>query len=84
MNQTAASKIGNGHGTAPMSKKDKDKKHKKHDGKAFAKRQRLLSRVAGNVASGVVQSPSPSITSSDAIAQVAIDIAEAILQKAGL
>lgn len=76
----ATSKNGGGH-TVTVGKHNKDKKHK---GKAGAKRQRLLARVAGSVAGGVVNSPSPSVASADGIAQVAVDIAEAILQKAGL
>jgi len=48
------------------------------------KRARLLARVAGNVASGIVQSPSESSGSAGAIAEISVDIAEAILQKIGL
>lgn len=47
-------------------------------------RKRLLARVAGNVAAGIVMSPSPSATKASAIAEISVDIAEAILQKAGL
>lgn len=47
-------------------------------------RKKLLSRVAGNVAAGLVGAPSPSISSADSIATVAVDIAEQILRKAGI
>lgn len=47
-------------------------------------RKKLLARVAGDVASGLVAAPSPSISSSDGIATVAVDIAEQILKKAGI
>lgn len=45
------------------------------------KRKRLLARVAGNIAAGLVQSSSKALTTSGAVAEVAVDIAEAILQK---
>lgn len=48
------------------------------------KRARLLARVAGNIASGIMQAPSESTATPDAIAEVAVDIGEAILQKIGL
>ena len=48
------------------------------------KRKRILARVAGNVAAGIVQSPSESSGSADAIAEISVDIAEAILQKIGI
>jgi hypothetical protein len=48
------------------------------------KRKRLLARVAGYVASGLLVSPSPKVNSSETIATVAVDIAEAILKKVGL
>jgi hypothetical protein len=47
-------------------------------------RKELLARVAGNVASALVQAPSPAVTSSDKIAEVAVDIAEQILRRAGV
>lgn len=47
-------------------------------------RKKLLARVAGNVAGTLVSSPSPSISSAEAIATVAVDIAEQILLKAGI
>jgi hypothetical protein len=52
-----------------------------------ADRKRLLARVAGNIAAGVLQDPpmaSESTTAAAAIAELAVDIAEAILQKVGL
>lgn len=48
------------------------------------KRKRLLARVAGHVAGGILVSPSPKVSSSETIAQVAVDVAEAILRRAGL
>lgn len=54
-----------------------------HDGHQDP-RKRLLARVAGNVAAGIVMSPSPSATKAEAIADISLDIAEAILQKIGL
>jgi len=48
------------------------------------KRRRLLARVAGNVAAGIVQAPSESTGTSEAIAEISVDIAESILQKIGL
>ena len=54
-----------------------------HDGQ-HDPRKRLLARVAGNVAAGIVMSPSPSATKAEAIAEISVDIAEAILQKIGL
>jgi hypothetical protein len=48
------------------------------------KRKRLLARVAGNIASGIMQAPSESTSTPDAIAEVAVDVGEAILQKIGL
>ena len=47
-------------------------------------RKKLLARVAGNVAGTLVSAPSPSISSAEAIATVAVDIAEQILRKAGI
>lgn len=47
-------------------------------------RMKLLARVAGNVAGTLVSSPSPSISSAEAIATVAVDIAEQILLKVGV
>ena len=47
-------------------------------------RKKLLARVAGNVAGTLLANPSPSISSADAIATVAVDIAEQILLKAGV
>lgn len=47
-------------------------------------RKKLLARVAGNIAASIVREPSPSLTSSEKIAEVAVDIAEQILRKAGV
>ncbi len=47
-------------------------------------RMELLARVAGNVAAGVVQSPSPSISTAEKIATIAVDIADQILRKVGV
>jgi hypothetical protein len=47
-------------------------------------RQELLARVAGNVAVGIVGSPSPATSSASEIAEIAVDIAEQILLKAGI
>lgn len=48
------------------------------------KRQRLLARVAGHVASGIIGAPSPAASSAEDIAAIAVEIAEAILQKVGI
>lgn len=47
-------------------------------------RQYLLARVAGDVASGVLVSPSPTATTPDRIAEISVDIAEEILKRVGL
>ncbi len=47
-------------------------------------RKRLLARVAGHVASGIVVSPSRATKSAADVAEVSVEIAEAILQKIGL
>lgn len=47
-------------------------------------RQLLLARVAGDVASGIMCSPSESASTAEAIAAIAVDVAEEILKKAGL
>jgi hypothetical protein len=47
-------------------------------------RTKLLVRVAGNVAGTLASSPSPAISSAEAIATVAVDIAEQILLRAGV
>lgn len=48
--------------------------------------KKLLARVAGGVASGLVGSPSPEIADAGArgVAAVAVDIAEEILKQVGL
>lgn len=51
---------------------------------AIDKRKELLARVAGSIAGGMLQAPSPSISTSSSIAMVAVDIAEEILLKAGI
>lgn len=48
------------------------------------KRKRLLARVAGDVASGIVSAPSKSTSTAEAIATVAVDVAEEILRRIGL
>ena len=47
-------------------------------------RRRLLAAVAGQVAAGIMSTPSPSMSSADKIATTAVDVAEAILRKTGL
>ena len=47
-------------------------------------RKELLVRIAGSIAARLVTSPSPSIASAASMAAVAVDIAEEILQKAGI
>jgi hypothetical protein len=49
-----------------------------------AARLELLARVAGSVAAGVVGAPTPSTTSASEVAEISVDVAEAILQKVGL
>ena len=48
------------------------------------KRKELLARVAGAIAAGLVTAPSPSISTPTTMATVSVDIAEAILNKAGI
>ena len=48
------------------------------------KRKRLLVRVAAPIAASVVAAPSVKASTPDAIAEISLDIAEAILQRAGL
>jgi hypothetical protein len=52
--------------------------------KGDVERKCLLAHVAGHVASGLLVSPSPKVNSSEKIATVAVDVAEAILKKVGL
>lgn len=47
-------------------------------------RKKLLVRVAGSIAAAIARDPSPALTSSEKIADVAVDIAEQILCKAGV
>jgi hypothetical protein len=47
-------------------------------------RQHLLALVASNVASGVVVAPSESAETAEGIAEISVDIADAILKKIGL
>ena len=51
---------------------------------AIDKRKELLAQVAGLIAGGMVQAPSPSISTSSSMAMAAVDIAEEILLKAGI
>lgn len=53
------------------------------EGVALA-RKRLLARMAGNIACGVVSNPSEATASVEAVASISVDIAEGILQKIGL
>lgn len=48
------------------------------------KRKRLLARVSGDIAAGIMQSPSPSADTPEAVAEISVDMAEAILEKIGL
>lgn len=52
--------------------------------KLIEDRLHLLALVASNVASGVVAAPSPSTATADGIAEISIEIAEAILKRAGI
>jgi len=47
-------------------------------------RKQLLAQVAAHVAASVVSAPSKKVTTPDAIAEIAVDVAEAILQRVGL
>lgn len=47
-------------------------------------RKHLLALVAGNVAVGLLGEPSQNVDTPDKMATVAVDIAEAILTRAGL
>lgn len=53
---------------------------RKDDGQLEA-RKRLLARMAGNVAAGIVSAPSDATATAETIAAVAVDIAEEILKK---
>ena len=44
----------------------------------------LLARVAGTVAAGVTQAPTPSTESAEDVAEISVEIAKAILTKVGL
>jgi hypothetical protein len=68
----ATKKTGNGHAFKPeVETKIDDRKH-------------LLARVAGNVAIGIIGSPSDSTGTAAGIAEISVDIAEEILKKSGL
>lgn len=54
------------------------------DGNQDTSRKRLIARMAGNIACGVVSNPSESTASAEAIAEVSVSIAEEILKKIGL
>ena len=47
-------------------------------------RKQLLAHLASRIVGTVMQDPSPATASPEAFAEVAVDIAEAILQKVGL
>lgn len=47
-------------------------------------RKQLLAQMATRIVTTVMEDPSPSTTTPEAFAEVAVDIAEAILQKVGL
>lgn len=47
-------------------------------------RRCLLVQVAGHVAAGIIVAPSATTANAAAVAEVAVDIAEEILKKAGL
>jgi hypothetical protein len=47
-------------------------------------RKRLLARMAGNIAAGLISSPSRLIKDAQSVAEIAVDVAEAILTKIGL
>jgi hypothetical protein len=47
-------------------------------------RKQMLAQMAVQIVPTVMEDPGPGVDSPDAIAQVCVDIAEAILQKAGL
>jgi len=66
-----------------------DKKTPSDDGESdestsLDPRKHLLASVAAHIAASVVVAPSKKATSPEAIAEISVDIAEAILQKAGL
>lgn len=47
-------------------------------------RKQLLAHMASRIVVGVMEDPSPATNSPEAFAEVAVDVAEAILQKVGL
>jgi hypothetical protein len=51
---------------------------------AIEARQRLVASVAGSVAAGIVTAPTKKATTAAAIAEIAVDIAEEIVKRAGL
>lgn len=65
--------------------KDESKKEADHfEVVSVHERRRLLAAVAGQVAAGIMSTPSPAMSSADKIAATAVEVAEAILQKIGL
>lgn len=57
----------------------------KHDPHHVVARKELCATIAGSVASGVLtQSGSPVVTTAAAVAEIAVDVAEAILKRVGL
>lgn len=48
------------------------------------KRQKLVAIVAGSVAASIVNAPSKKANTAAAIAEIAVDIAEEIVKRAGL
>lgn len=51
---------------------------------APVKRMKLVATVAGSVAASIVTAPSKKANTAEAIAEIAVDIAEAIVKRAGL
>jgi hypothetical protein len=47
-------------------------------------RRRLLAQLAGNVAAGIFASPNEPPSTAAGVAEIAVDVAEAILQKVDL
>lgn len=66
-----------------MSKQE-EKKAESANTAEILTRKRLLARMAGNIAAGIVAAPSDATSSPEAVADIAVDIGEAILQKIGL
>jgi hypothetical protein len=65
-------------------KKDPKPPHAPLPDTALNTRKYLLAKVAAHVAGSVMAAPSQDATSAAAVAEISVDVAEAILQRVGL